>query len=228
MPIGLVSAGVAAAGAVGGALISSSASKKASQTQAAGADAATNLQRDIYTQNRADMAPWREKGASALSMLADSLGISGPEGNARATGAFQASPGYDFAFEQGKRGVEGSLAAKSMSRSGAAAKQLTRFGQGTADQEYGGWLSRLGQLAGFGGQANQTGAQSANAYATGASNSIQNAAYQRASGYEGSASAMTGGLNQLGQLATQYGGSFGRGSTITPAMSTFGPDWVGG
>lgn len=232
MPVGIpAAAAVIGAGAtVYGASKSANAAKQAASTQAAAADKSVQLQYDIYNQNRNDQAPWRQTGSNALAMLADSLGLSGPEGNARAKGAFQTSPGYDFAFEQGKRGVEGSLAAKGMSRSGAAAKKLDEFGTGMADQEWGAWSNRLGQLAGFGSTANTQGAASSTSYATGATNAMQNAAAARASGYVNSASAWNDAGNSLAKLAggTNWSGT-GGGGGITPAMTSFNyGDWLGG
>lgn len=226
---GAAAAAIGGTAIIGGALIGSGAAKSASKTQAKAADQATNLQRDIYNTNRADLAPWRETGSSALKMLADSIGLNGPEGTARGTDAFRTSPGYDFAFEQGKRGVAGTLAAKSMSRSGAATKALTRYGQGTADQEYGTWINRLGQLAGFGQTANTQTGNAANAFATGASNTIENAAAARASGYVGSANAISGGVSSLAKLAGGFGGgggsdafSYGSGTGEPGSWSDFG------
>jgi hypothetical protein len=55
------------AGSIGGALISSSASKSAANTQAAAADRAGELSYQQYLQTREDQAPWREAGTTALS-----------------------------------------------------------------------------------------------------------------------------------------------------------------
>lgn len=89
----------AAAAAVAGAVITSRASKKASQTQADAARDASDtqlqaaresndLQKQIYDQNRADSEPWRTAGVNALGKLdsysapAQALPTSGPFGNA--------------------------------------------------------------------------------------------------------------------------------------------------
>ena len=64
----------AAAAAVVGAGISASASNKASKSQRAGADAATNAQLDQYYQTRDDQAPWRTAGEQALSQLVTGIG----------------------------------------------------------------------------------------------------------------------------------------------------------
>lgn len=79
MPIGLVTAGVAAAGAIGAAVISSSSSSKAAKTVQQGADTATAEQQREYNQSRADLQPWLSTGSAALAKLAKLYGLdSGP------------------------------------------------------------------------------------------------------------------------------------------------------
>lgn len=215
MPWGFAAA---AAGAIGGAVISSNASDKASKTQAAAADQATGLQRDIYNQNRSDLAPWRDTGNNALKMLADSLGLNGQSGNDAATSAFQKSPGYDFAFSEGQKAVDSGAAAKGMLRSGAQVKAQTRFGQNTANQEHGGWINKLQVLAGFGQNAQQQTQQGGQQFAVNTGNLMQDAAAARASGYVGSANATSGALNGLGKLAGTYwpsGGDLAKYNTST-------------
>lgn len=209
----------AAAATIGGAVISSNAAGNASKTQAQSADAATNLQRDIYNQNRTDSAPWRDTGSNALKMLADSLGVNGPDAASAASGAFQKTPGYDFSFSEGVRATDAGMSAKYGGvKNGATAKALTRFGQGTANQEYGGWLNKLGVLAGVGQTATAQQAQGAQAYANNTGNLMQDAAAARASGYVGSANAWSGAANGLGRLAGTYwpsGGDLAKYDTST-------------
>lgn len=74
-------------------------------------------------------------------------------------GNYQQSPGYGFQVEQGVKALDRSAAANGRLNSGRQAMELTRFGQGVANQDYYGWadreqqkydnwLGRLGQLAG--------------------------------------------------------------------------------
>lgn len=77
MPVGATVAGAAAT--VGGAAMSASASRNAAQTQADAADRASQVQWDMYQQQREDMAPWRDIGGSAINRLAHLAGLdSGP------------------------------------------------------------------------------------------------------------------------------------------------------
>ncbi|MES9949350.1 MAG: hypothetical protein ABW118_10355 [Candidatus Thiodiazotropha sp.] len=62
-----------------GSLISANATKKAARTAAGASREATELQREIYNQNRDDLAPYRETGTAALGQLAQLLGINVPQ-----------------------------------------------------------------------------------------------------------------------------------------------------
>jgi len=68
----ILSAGV---GLLGGAM-GSKAAKSAANTQAASADRATELQREMYEKNIELNAPFREAGLSAQNRLLDYLGLS--------------------------------------------------------------------------------------------------------------------------------------------------------
>lgn len=78
---------------------------------------------------------------------------------------FQESPGYQFRFDEGRRAAQNQLAASGNRLSGRALKELTRYGQGMASQEFGNQFNRLAGLAGVGqtavGQTGQFGAQNA-------------------------------------------------------------------
>lgn len=77
------------------------------------------------------------------TLYQDALGINGQEGNARATGAFQAGPGYEFTRDQGIDALNRRRAAGGMLNSGNADIDALKFGTGLADQTYNGWLDRL-------------------------------------------------------------------------------------
>lgn len=76
---------IGAVAAIGGALLSSSAAgdqadaaTEAASTSAAASKYATDIQKQMYDQTRADQTPWRTAGASGLNQLADLLGIQMP------------------------------------------------------------------------------------------------------------------------------------------------------
>ena len=65
--------------------------------------------------------------------------------------AFEASPGYQFRFNEGLRGVQNALSAQGKSSmSGRGLEELTQFGQGLATDEYSNYINNLQQLAGIG------------------------------------------------------------------------------
>jgi len=71
---------------------------------------------------------------------------------------FQQSPGYQFAMEQGTQALERGAAAQGGLFGGRQAKELTRFGQGLASQDFGNYLQ---QLSGLSQQGISTGLQGA-------------------------------------------------------------------
>lgn len=77
MPVGVVAAGIGAVGAIGGAVISSSAQNKASKRAASAAaqnsEANNALQREIYGENKATLSPYSNMGLAAGNALNDLL-----------------------------------------------------------------------------------------------------------------------------------------------------------
>ncbi|MBW9265848.1 MAG: hypothetical protein K1563_07850 [Candidatus Thiodiazotropha sp. (ex. Lucinisca nassula)] len=68
-----------AIGEIIGSIFSADATKKAARTAAGASREALDLQREIYNQNRDDLAPYRETGTAALGQLAQLLGINAPQ-----------------------------------------------------------------------------------------------------------------------------------------------------
>lgn len=109
--------------------------------------------------------------------------------------AFYESPDYKFALEQGLRATNSGLAARGLSNSGRAMKELTRFGQGLASQQLNTYRNSLAALAGVGQTATTNTAQLGGATAANVGSAYQNAADARASGYIASGNAISGGIN---------------------------------
>lgn len=86
------------------------------------------------------------KYGKGTDLLLDALGTNGAAGNARATGAFQAGPGYDFTLNSGLDALNRRRASGGMLDSGNADLDAIKFGTGLADQTYGDWLTRLSSL----------------------------------------------------------------------------------
>jgi hypothetical protein len=86
------------------------------------------------------------KYGKATDLALDALGVNGAGGNARATSAFQAGPGYQYAVDQSLQNAlrtANAAGAGSAANSGNTLAALSdRAGQ-MANQEYGSWLDRL-------------------------------------------------------------------------------------
>jgi hypothetical protein len=209
----VVALGTAAVGAIsgiGGAMISGNAAENAAETQAAAGDRASQLQYQMFQQQRGDQAPWREAGVRALGSLED------PNFQKDFTMAdYQQDPGYQFRMAEGQKALERSAAAKGSLMSGGFMKGLTRYGQDVASQEYGNAynrfnadrdrrFNRLSSIAGIGQTANnQVGAAGQN-YANQVGNigmGVANA--QGAAGIAG-ANAWSGALSGIGNNAMNY------------------------
>ena len=119
MPWVVAAAGVAAAGSI-------AAGSMASDAQSEAAANASRIDEQKFQQTRTDLAPYRDTGASALTKYADSLGLNGQEARDKFTSDFRADPGYNFAFDEGQRAIQGSAAAKSGLLSGGALRALQR------------------------------------------------------------------------------------------------------
>ena len=106
---------------------------QAGQDLQQGYDQSGRLLNQVYTQ------PLQ----STAGMSANALGLNGPGGNAAATAAFQAGPGYQFALEQGLEGVTRAANAAGMGASGNMLREAQTYGQGLANQEYNNWLENV-------------------------------------------------------------------------------------
>jgi hypothetical protein len=99
------------------------------------------------------------------------------------------SPSYGFRFDEGQRALERSAAARGDLFSGGTGRELTRYGQNFASQEFENDWRRLGELAGDGEQATGTVVNVAGNYGDSAASNTLRAGDARASGYRGEADA---------------------------------------
>lgn len=187
MPWGAAIAGVAA---VGGSMLSSSASSGASKKAIAAQERAAK-------QLREDLMPYTTAGTNALAPAQGLLGINGPEAAAAAMEDFQTSPGYDFAVSEGLQAVERSAAAQGMGHSGATMKALQARGSQLANQEFGTYYNRLMGLTQL-GQNSAAGVGASNTQtAAGIAQTQASAGTAQANIYANAASG-------LGNIAGQY------------------------
>jgi hypothetical protein len=197
----VVAAGIGAAGSLLGGIFGGKGAKKAAKAEVKMQEKALALQKQMYEQSRADLAPWRDAGGQAIGQ---GLAMLQPGYD------YKTSPGYDFRFDEGQRAVESSAASKGMLMSGGTLKDLARFGDGLASADYHDSFNRMMAVAGGGQQAVNTGVNAAQNYANAGSNAFTNMGAAKASGYAGQNQAMQGTLANLINIA-QTPGLFGTG-----------------
>lgn len=216
----LASGATAAAGAYG-----ARTARKAAKTQAQATEAAAamqkevageqlDLQRRMYEEGVARQQPFLEAGQGALNQLIPLASEYTPFGMQQ----FEQDPGYQFRLEEGLKALDRQAAARGGLISGGAMKAAQRYGQGLASQEYQSAFNRyqaeraarlqpLQSLAGVGQTTAQQIGAAGQAYGQGASNVLGQmgtnvgnlmtaGAQARASGYVGSANAMTSAIGQ--------------------------------
>lgn len=83
------------------------------------------------------------KYGAATTLGLNALGVNGQPGIDAATGAFRASPGYNFALDQGLEAINRGRNARGMLNSGNTDRDAQKFGMGLADQNYQTWLTNL-------------------------------------------------------------------------------------
>ena len=131
------------------------------------------------------------------------------------TEQFQQDPGYAFRQAEGMKALERSAAARGGLLSGGTLKGIQRFGQDLASQEYGNAFNRyqversarlnpLQSLMGSGQSATNVQTGNIGQSSQNEQANLMNAGQARASGYVGSANALSGALGSIGQAATSY------------------------
>jgi hypothetical protein len=192
-----------AAVAAGGALLSSQASQNAASTQADAANNASNQQMNMYNLSRQDVQPWLESGRNALGQLNSQM----PQLTRSFSAAdFQNDPGYQFNLQEGQKAIERSAAARGMLNSTSTMKDLSKYSQGMASQDYqnaynrfntdqSNTFNRLASLAGVGQTAASQNASGANSTGAAIGQNIQAAGNASAAGTVGSANAIQNGIN---------------------------------
>ena len=178
---------------IGSNLYSASENRKAA-SQAADAQTRANeqaqaFQQQMFNEQKAMTAPYREGGATAQNRLMELLGIGtntggadyGKYGRDFSMSDFQVDPGYAFRLSEGQQALDRSAAARSGTQSGAALKAAARYGQDMGSQEYGNAYSRyqtnrsnqlapLGSLITTGANASTNNATQAGNFATSGGN----------------------------------------------------------
>jgi hypothetical protein len=208
---------------VGSTAISAYSANKAGREQAGATDRAAQLERQtsqeqlalqkrMYEEDIARQKPFYDVGVNALPEL-----VQASKYQPFTMDKFQADPGYAFRLSEGQKQLERSAAARGGLLSGGTGKALQRFGQEMGSQEYMNAFNRyqaerdarlrpLQSLTGMGQTTSQqlgasgqnyagSSANIAGNMATNVGNLMGSGAAARASGYVGTANALTGGLS---------------------------------
>ena len=135
------------------------AAKNAANAQIGAANQANALEKQMYEQSRADQMPWLEQGKASLSQLANLTKPGGELMRTYGAADFEADPGYQFRLGEATRGVDRAMAARGLTNSGTALRELSRVNQGMASDEfqnaYNRWMQqRLNQYNMLSGLAN--------------------------------------------------------------------------
>ena len=150
--IAAIGAGVSAAGAVGGAVISSQAASSAAGKQAAAARQAASAAQSQNADNTTNLNPYDTAGQGSIGQLLAALGQPSPGptpgtsyGNPLVanglTGltfqptqaSLESTPGYQFDLAQGLQSTQNSNAARGLGVSGAALKGAASYATGLAN-----------------------------------------------------------------------------------------------
>jgi hypothetical protein len=147
--------GVSAAVGVGASIYSAN---KAAGASKAAANSSIGEQSREYDQARADNAPFRTTGASALDQVAKLYGLDTVDANGNTVkgsgkadfSSFTTAPDYTFNLDAGQDAINRSAAAKGGLLSGAAVKAGQTFASGLASNSFNDYVSHLEGVAGQG------------------------------------------------------------------------------
>jgi hypothetical protein len=205
-----------AAAIVGGGLISSmigsdSAEDAASQ-QRAGTEAAIGENRRQFDLIRQDQAPFREAGVASLKRLRDMLNPGGSLDRRFSVADFWADPvtalGYQSGLDLGTRALRNAAPLTTGIDSGAALKELTKFGtdytSGKAGEAYSRFegdktnvFNRLAAMAGIGQTANSVNAAAGMSTGNNIASLLTAQGNANAASHIAQGNAMSGGVTSL-------------------------------
>lgn len=191
MSVAWVGAGIAAVGVAS----NISSANKATKAQTSAANQANDTQWAMYNQSRDDNKPFYDAGVTALNKLATMPNFTGAD--------LQNEPGYQFALNEGMKGVTNSAAARGGLLSGAALKAASQYNNDYASTKYNDAFNRdatnknrLASIAGIGQTASNVNTSSGLSTAANVGQNQLAAGNARASGYVANGNALTNGLSQ--------------------------------
>lgn len=132
-------AAVGAGASIFGASKASKSAKDAAKEQRKATQAAIAAEQKALDRQIALQEPFRQVGVNALARYPSAAT---PSYQPFGVKQFQTDPGYQFRMSEGLKALERSAAARGILSSGQTLKDITRFGQDTASQEYQNAFSR--------------------------------------------------------------------------------------
>lgn len=153
---------------------------------------------DRFRETSETLDPFITGGLSSFDLQQAQSGALGPEAQAEAFANFNESPGVSFLREQGLRGIESGSAATGGLGGGDRLRELTRFSQGLATQDFGNQFNRLGALTGVGLTGAQALAGVGSTAAQGQAQAILTGARAESAGITGSKAAQNDTLARIG------------------------------
>lgn len=212
-----LAAAVAGAAVIGGA-VSVSANNKAAKAARDAAAKSNAIQQGVYTESKANLAPFVGAGSSAATSINALLGLGGDKAAAGAAfDAYQGSTGYQARLQEGQKQVTAALGGRGLLDSGAAQKSLLKYGQTFASGEFGNYLGALQGQQAVGLSAASTQANLGQNYANAVSANTTNAANVQANSYLANGAAINGALGGVlsaYSYAQGLGSSYGSGGAV--------------
>lgn len=223
---------IAGAAVAAGAATSIYAANKAAGAATSAANSSIAEQNGEYNQTRADQAPARTAGVSALDQISKLYGLDSTDANGnvvKGTGkadfsGFTNSPDFQFNLAQGQDAINRSAAAKGGLLSGAAVKAGQTYATGLADQNFQQYVGNLSGVAGLGQQA----ANATQQAGTNAANSISGAYTQAGNARASAYNDMGQTIGNIANGANRLGSSYLLYKYLNPGTSSSAPPNAGG
>lgn len=194
-----------------GGKMSADAAKSAANTQAAAADRAAEVQRELYYQGREDLEPYREIGYTALGDIESRIPFFTSQFGDEQLQQYL-DPSMEFRRRLGTQATERMANVGGGAISGNTLRALEDYGQGLASTEYGNAFNRfqterqniyntLANIAGMGQQSVNTGVQAGQSLGGQLGGLITGAGAAQAAGQVGAANAYSGAFGNIGNMA---------------------------
>lgn len=146
-----------------------------------------------------------ERNSRLQAMLPNEIqeALTPEQAQERAFGMFEKTPGYQFRMDEGNKAIQRLASARGNLGAGSMYKDLMRYGQDMASQEYGNYMSQLQSMAGLAPTAAAQVSSLGSNTAAQLANVAQGAGDARSSAYLGTGQAMSNSALAQGNLASQ-------------------------